>query len=97
MLREPEPGDWLMFRRTYDGWGYSPLSHVDASNVSDLRLAWVWSMEDGRNQPTPLVHDGAMFLVNPAASFKHSTHAPATASGNTAGSSLKGSPAGTEE
>ena len=66
MLREPAPGDWLMYRRTYDGWGYSPLDQIDRSNVGELRLAWVWSMENGRNQPTPLVHEGVMFLANPA-------------------------------
>jgi alcohol dehydrogenase (cytochrome c) len=25
-LKKPEDGNWLLFRRTYDGWGYSPLS-----------------------------------------------------------------------
>src|ERR1700680_3494123 len=25
MLRNPAPGDWLMFRRTYDAQSYSPL------------------------------------------------------------------------
>src|ERR1700704_4939377 len=25
MLLKPDPADWLMWRRTYDGWGYSPL------------------------------------------------------------------------
>ena len=63
-LQNPAPGDWLMFRRTYDGWGYSPLNQIDTRNVRDLRLAWVWSMENGRNQPTPLVYDGVMFLAN---------------------------------
>ena len=23
-LRNPEPHNWLMYRRTYNGWGYSP-------------------------------------------------------------------------
>ena len=27
-LKQPEDGDWLMYRRTYDGWGYSPLSQI---------------------------------------------------------------------
>lgn len=63
-LQNPAPSDWLMFRRTYDGWGYSPLNQIDTRNVGDLRLAWVWSMEDGRNQPTPLIYDGVMFLAN---------------------------------
>ena len=64
-LRNPDSGDWLMFRRTYDGWGYSPLDQVTRDNVHDLRLAWVWAMADGTNQPTPLVYDGVMYLPNP--------------------------------
>ena len=67
MLRNPDPGDWLMVRRTYQAWSDSPLSQVTTNNVRDLRLAWVWTMSDGagRNQPTPLVHNGIMYLVNP--------------------------------
>ena len=66
MLRNPAPGDWLMIRRNYQAWSDSPLSQITTSNVKDLRLAWVWTMADGpgRNQPTPLVHDGIMYLVN---------------------------------
>ncbi len=65
LLRDPPAGDWLNFRRTYDGWGYSPLDEISAANVGDLELAWVWAMADGTNQPTPLVHDGVMYLTNP--------------------------------
>ena len=65
LLRDPPPGDWLNFRRTYDGWGYSPLDDITAANVGDLELAWVWAMANGTNQPTPLVHDGIMYLTNP--------------------------------
>ena len=64
-LITPSPGDWPMFRRTYDGWGYSPLTQINTNNVQQIKLAWVWAMEEGRNQPTPLVHDGIMFLANP--------------------------------
>ena len=64
-LLNPDDGDWLIYRRTYDSQGYSPLDRIDRSNVGDLRLAWVWSMTDGTNQPTPLVHDGIMYLANP--------------------------------
>src|SRR5580704_2439392 len=27
-LKQPEDDDWLTYRRTYDGWGYSPLSQI---------------------------------------------------------------------
>ena len=65
MLRDPDPSDWLMYRRTYDTWGYSPLDQIRRENVADLELAWVWAMADGTSQPTPLVLDGIMFLTNP--------------------------------
>ncbi|MEO2194846.1 MAG: PQQ-binding-like beta-propeller repeat protein [bacterium] len=64
-LLDPDPGDWLMYRRTYDGWGYSPLDQINRDNVQALSLAWVWSMPDGTNQPTPLVRDGVLYLANP--------------------------------
>ncbi len=63
MLRNPDPGDWLMARRNYQGWSYSPLTQITRANVKDLRLAWVWSMnEGGANQPMPLVHNGIIYL-----------------------------------
>jgi outer membrane protein assembly factor BamB len=34
--------------------------------VKDLRLAWVWAMNDGAaNQNMPLVHNGTIYVVNP--------------------------------
>jgi len=65
MLENPEPGDWLMYRRTYDAWGYSPLAQIDKGNVSSLTLAWSLAMEPGEQETTPLVHDGVMYLVHP--------------------------------
>jgi len=66
MLRNQSPGDWLMVRRNYQGWSYSPLNEITRANVKDLKLAWVWSMYDGAaSQPTPIVHDGIMYLTNP--------------------------------
>jgi len=64
-LLNPDPGDWINWRRTLNAWGYSPLDQITTENVDDLELAWVWSMESGVNQPTPLVYDGVMFLANP--------------------------------
>jgi alcohol dehydrogenase (cytochrome c) len=67
MLKNPDPGDWLMVRRNYQAWSDSPLSQITTDNVRNLRLAWSWTMNDGagRNQPTPLVHNGIMYLVHP--------------------------------
>ena len=62
MLLNPPTGEWLMWRRTYDHWGYSPLDQITTSNVAGLRLAWAWTMAPGLQETTPLVHDGVMFL-----------------------------------
>ena len=35
MLEDPAPGDWLTWRRTADGWGYSPLDDRFIINTSD--------------------------------------------------------------
>ena len=67
MLQNPDDADWINWRRTLDGWGYSPLDEIDRDNAGDLRLAWSWAMAEGSNQTTPLVHDGIMFLANPGA------------------------------
>ena len=65
MLQDPDPADWLMWRRTLDGWGYSPLDAVDRGNVGELRMVWTRGLTGGRQQGTPLVHDGIMYMPNP--------------------------------
>ncbi len=65
MLRNPPPGDWLMFRRTYNAWGYSPLDQIDRKNVNGLQLVWTRKLGDGVQEGTPLVHDGIMYFPNP--------------------------------
>jgi alcohol dehydrogenase (cytochrome c) len=62
MLAQPPDGEWLMWRRTYNHWGYSPLDQIDRDNVATLRLAWAWTLSSGLQETTPLVHDGVMFL-----------------------------------
>lgn len=64
-LQNPPPGDWLSWRRTRDGHGYSPLDQISRDNVGELKLAWALAMRDGSNQGTPLVRDGVMYLTHP--------------------------------
>ena len=64
-LRNPDAADWLMWRRTYDAWGYSPLDQINRENVGTLQLAWSRGMAPGRQQATPLVYKGIMFLPQP--------------------------------
>ena len=65
MLAKPDPADWLMWRRTLDSWGYSPLNQINRGNVANLKLVWTRGMAEGTQEGTPLVHDGVMFLPNP--------------------------------
>ena len=64
-LQKPNPSDWLNWRRTLDGWGYSPLDRINRSNVRALKLAWSWTLEPGPSQTVPLVYDGVMYIANP--------------------------------
>ena len=57
-------GDWLMWRRTYNGWGYSPLEQINKGNVKNLQVAWTWSLTNGATETTPIVHDGVLFIFN---------------------------------
>ncbi|MGB9068630.1 MAG: PQQ-binding-like beta-propeller repeat protein [Candidatus Acidiferrales bacterium] len=62
LLDHPPPDDWLLWRRTYDDFGFSPLKQINRSSVSDLRVAWAWSLPNGQNEATPLEHDGVLFV-----------------------------------
>ena len=65
-LRKREDQNWLLFRRTYDGWGYSPLAQITPANVSRLQL--VWSLATGQvegHQAPPIVNNGVMFVATP--------------------------------
>ena len=65
MLEQPNPQDWLMWRRTLDSWGYSPLDQINLTNVGQLQLAWARGLEPGPQEGTPLVHDGVLYFPNP--------------------------------
>ena len=62
MLENPEPEDWLSWRRKTDGWGYSPLDQIDTENVSALRMVWTRALAPVRMEGTPLVYDGVLYM-----------------------------------
>jgi alcohol dehydrogenase (cytochrome c) len=63
-LQRPPEGDWLMWRRTYDMQGFSPLKAISKANVGNLIPAWSWSLPESQNETTPLVHDGVIFVAS---------------------------------
>jgi len=65
-LRTPEDADWLMIRRTWNGWGYSPLDQITAANATRLQPAWVFSTgSNNGHESAPLVNNGVMFVSTP--------------------------------
>jgi alcohol dehydrogenase (cytochrome c) len=65
-LKNPEDGNWLMIRRTYDGAGFSPLVEITADNVKRLRPVWVFSTGETRpHESAPIVNNGVMFVSTP--------------------------------
>jgi alcohol dehydrogenase (cytochrome c) len=65
-LKNPEPGNWLMIRRTYDGWAHSPLDQITTGNVSRLRPVWGFSTGESRvHEAAPIVNNGVMFVSTP--------------------------------
>ncbi|WP_336981645.1 PQQ-binding-like beta-propeller repeat protein [Altererythrobacter fulvus] len=65
MIQNPDPKDWLSWRRTLDSLGYSPLAQIDRSNVGQLRLVWARPLNDGSQEGTPLVHNGVLYFPAP--------------------------------
>jgi len=67
-LTNPEPGNWMLYRRTYDGHGYSPLDQINTSNVKNLVPVWTFStgVNEGHQSP-PIVNNGVMFITTPQA------------------------------
>ncbi|MCY4509779.1 MAG: PQQ-binding-like beta-propeller repeat protein, partial [Acidobacteria bacterium] len=62
MLQDPDPADWPMWRRTLDGWGYSPLDQVNRDNVGELQMAWSRALPQGTQEVTPLAYDGVVYM-----------------------------------
>jgi PQQ-dependent dehydrogenase (methanol/ethanol family) len=62
----PQNAEWATHGRDATEQRYSPLTQVDASNVSQLGLAWYTDLaEKGGYQSTPLVIDGRMYVTTP--------------------------------
>ena len=58
--------EWLSYGRDYAETRFSPLTQVNASNVSELGLAWSFDTGEVRgHEGTPLVHDGIIYATRP--------------------------------
>jgi len=67
MLWKPSPSNWLSWRRTLDGWGYSPLDQITPANISRLQPAWVFATGvSSGHEAAPVVNNGVMFVSTPS-------------------------------
>ena len=65
-LKNPEAGNWLQIRGTYNGWGYSPLDQINQQNVWQLQLAWVFSTGAvAAHEAAPVINNGVMYVSAP--------------------------------
>ncbi len=62
VLLNPADGDWIHSRRTYNGWGYSPLDQINSDNAGSLTLAWARVMRQGSMEGTPIVYNGVIYM-----------------------------------
>lgn len=61
-----EPANWLTYSGTYRSHRFSPLDEISRDNVADLRVIWVYQVDEpGLVETTPLVVDGVMYLTEP--------------------------------
>src|ERR1700674_113751 len=59
-----EPQNWLTYSGSYASQRYSLLHQVDAANVKNLELKWVFQAQSLQKfEATPLVVDGVMYLT----------------------------------
>ena len=65
MLINPDPADWINWRRTLDAWGYSPLKQINRSNVHQLQLVWARPLGPGNQMPSPVVYQGVLYIPQP--------------------------------
>ncbi len=60
---DKEPGNWMVYGRTYSEQRFSPLTKINADNAKDLGLAWYYDLDTARGQEaTPIEVDGVLYI-----------------------------------
>ena len=69
-LANPEPHNWLMNHRTYDGQRFSPLARINRDTVKGLRIAYTVALggvaANEYMMSTPLAEDGFLYITDSA-------------------------------
>jgi PQQ-dependent dehydrogenase (methanol/ethanol family) len=61
----PQPGDWLTYNGKLNANRYSDLKQINRSNVTGLRLKWIFPIPHFGLEVTPLEGDGVMYVTGP--------------------------------
>ena len=61
----PKAGDWPTYHGHIGGNRHSALDQINASNVKDLAIKWVFPINHFVLEVTPVVVDGVMFVTGP--------------------------------
>ena len=61
----PQPGDWRTYNGDVSGNRYSALKQINTSNVSSLKLKWMFPIQDFGLEVTPLAADGMLYVTGP--------------------------------
>src|SRR5262245_28699512 len=61
-----EPGNWLTYSGTYQSHRYSRLQQITTANVSRLKPAWIYQVNDpNKFETSPIVVDGLIYITEP--------------------------------
>src|SRR5207237_7123495 len=61
-----DDGQWIMPAKDYSSRRFSALNQINASNVSQMHVAWTFSMANDRGEEAaPLVVNNTMYVVSP--------------------------------
>jgi PQQ-dependent dehydrogenase (methanol/ethanol family) len=61
----PRPGDWLSYNGSDSGNRYSPLQQINTSNISSLKLKWMFPIQAFGLETTPLAAGGVLYVTGP--------------------------------
>lgn len=61
----PQPGDWLTYNGSDSGNRYSALDQIRTTNVSSLKLKWVFPIPYFGLETTPLAAAGVLYVTGP--------------------------------
>jgi PQQ-dependent dehydrogenase (methanol/ethanol family) len=63
---QADDGQWIMPAKNYASTRFSGLTQINATNVSNLKVAWTFSMANDRGEEAaPLVVNNTMYVVSP--------------------------------